>query len=95
VRRIAKADAIPEDLQAYDPARWVKYSLDNPEEAGIAHLPVEQRPTYFYTLRLAAPLSYKRALTGAIGARAAAKHFHETLEPCPLGHLPAGWTETW
>jgi len=90
MRRHARTDAVPPDLQLYDPARWIRAALDNADQVGLGHVPVEARPTYFYT-----PLCYRKALTDALGARAGDDFFFHVLKPCPFGRAPAGVAETW
>lgn len=81
---------IPEDLRVYDWTRWVQAAIDA-HDGFIAHIPVEERATHWYVVRLIGPSHYRAALTKAVGRRLADHHFYDVLEPCPMGSAPAGW----
>jgi hypothetical protein len=92
MRRRAQSDVIPEDLQVYDWTRWVQAAIDA-HEGYIAHIPVTERPTHWYVVRVIAPTYYRAALWEAVGQRRGDAHFYDVLEPCPMGSAPAGWVQ--
>ena len=69
MRRCAKRDVIPADLQTYDPATWIQAAIDA-DDVLIRHIPVAERPTHWYVVRIIAPHSYRQALWASTGRRA-------------------------
>ena len=78
MRRCAKRDVIPADLQTYDPATWIQAAIDA-DDVLIRHIPVAERPTHWYVVRIIAPHSYRQALWASTGRRAGDHHFSTVL----------------
>jgi hypothetical protein len=81
MRRRAQSDVIPEDLLTFDPQRWIQ-AATAAGESYVAHIPVEERATHWYCLRIIAPAYYRAALSAAVGRRVGDRHYY-ALRPTP------------
>jgi|GEM_PF-6729165 hypothetical protein len=82
MRRRAKADAIPEDLQTYEPLRWCQDAIDHGDPFIPPRLrgrPCAELLEDWYVPRVVAPARYRAALWDAVGQRAGDHHFYEVL----------------
>ena len=95
MRRHARTEAIPEDLQTYDPARWIQDAVDHDDpflSPELRALTPAELQTHWYGVRILAPARYRAALWASVGQRRGDAHFYGTLK-VQGGTSPAVWAD--
>lgn len=90
MRRHAKADAIPPDLMAYDPQRWIRAATDA-DDVLVRHIPIPERATNWYMLGVIGPHYFRMALWDAVGQRRGDHYFYTVLAVQGATPGPARW----